>query len=135
MSFWTSLVEARGHIVYVAALLASSYVILTIEDELEPPPPPASAKPAVVSRPPPRPVVRGVYLDLGLTNTPIEAAAMLEQARVEATELIGLPALLRDQDNAVNLTVGPIADRQTANSVCERLLSADFRCQVRSAAS
>lgn len=135
MSFWTSLIAARGHLVYVTALLASSYVILSIEDQLgetAPPPKPAAVAPV---RPPPRPVSSGVFLDLGLTTTPIEAAALLEQARVEATELIGRPAVLRDQDNAISLVVGPFTDRDMAKNVCERLLRASFKCQIRSTAS
>lgn len=130
MSFWSSLFEARGHIVFVTALLASSYFILEIEQNLGPDrrvKPNADASAAAPQR--------GWYLELGLVPTPDAAAAAWDQARSTVPELIGTPALMQDSGTAIRFQIGPMASATAARTACDRLVRAGMACTLTQASS
>lgn len=125
MSTRGALVAARGHIVFLAALVASSIAILFIEDQLTGP---VSLKPQILVE---APSAGGtVVLDLGLVSTAQNAAALWEQARANVPEVASLPFAMRDAGAGISVAIGPVPGGGRSEAACQHLVEIGVACQL-----
>jgi hypothetical protein len=125
MSIRGGLVAARGHIVFLVALVTSSIAILFIEDQLTAP---VSLKPQALAE---APSAGGtVLLDLGIVSTAQNAAALWEQSRANVPEVAALPLLMRDAGAGISVAIGPVPDGARTEVACQHLVEIGVACQL-----
>lgn len=125
MTTVSPLAAARGHIIFLSALVVSAVAILYIEDQLDIP---ISPLPRTLAEAPAS--ADGYAIDLGTVSTAQNAASLWEQVRATAPEVASLPLLLRDAGVGFVVIVGPVLDERKAEKACTHLIQLGVACQV-----